>query len=61
MKVTIRPPPIEIDVNGLKCGKQCEKLDRHMMRCKGFNDIRLLHGTYFIRCQACLDAEKEEE
>ena len=69
MKVMIRPP-IEIDVDGDKCGKDCDKkwIYEHGIvayYCDKFENANIRKITVgdgeirLIRCQACIDAEKE--
>ena len=68
MKIIIRPP-IEIDVDGKYCNTKCSYFKKTFptifsskaeYRCKCFEYEQLIEvGHGFIRCQACVEAEKE--
>ena len=63
MKITIHPP-IEIDIDEDKCGTDCDWLDKcttDFIACGNFGEVLGVCIGGYARCQACLDAEKEEE
>ena len=65
VKLIIRPP-IEIEVDGYKCGDGCPQFyqDQWSDRCL-FARVDLYSGSNGVdaptRCRACLDAESEGE
>lgn len=70
-EVTIRPP-IKIVINGDKCGDSCKSHKYYvdsMPYCKAFPEYNIKielekTGDYGIdskRCQACIDAEREDD
>ncbi len=62
MKLIINPPiEIDVDKDGIHCGMNC-KIDTIVAvhaKCLTFSEHLSMDKNWLVRCQACLDAEKE--